>query len=150
MKNKFYKDYLNNINELISLSNNIMFNKLFKDKEVINIDNYISFLKDNLNINHNELLILIDLTIYQNNKVLFSSKDYNHNYEYFNKRFIQMFMYKYNKNIKFLKNYIKIDKLNFNDLVIFLNNKKRVYIFFEDINEYNIHFYLPLIIELIN
>jgi len=149
MNNVFYKDYLNNINELLILSKNNNFKMFMQDYMIINIDNYISFLKDNLNINYNELIILIDLTIYnKKNKILFSKKDYLKNYQYFNNKYKEMFLYNYNNNIKYLSKYIKIKKRSFNELITHINNKKRIYSYFENINNTNISFYIPIILNL--
>lgn len=129
---------MKNNNELISLSKyNNLINK--------NVDNYISFIKEYIHINNNELLILIDLTISSNyskkilSKSLVTKEDY-----------IKVFMYNYNKNIKFLKTFMKIDKLEFNDLIKLINNKKRIYSLFENINIENIRFYLPIILNIIS
>ena len=151
MNDIYYKDYLNNINELIKLSKNDNFVKLTHNKKhiIINIDNYITFLKDNLNINHNELLLIVDLTIYNKyNSVFKSTKDYYKNYDYYIKNYKKLFMYNYNMNIKYLKKIIKVKKRDFASLINHLNNKKRVYLYFDNINNTNIQFYLPLILEL--
>lgn len=139
---------MNNTYEINKLSKNKNF-KIFNFNNILIIDKYISFLKDNLNINHNELLIIVDLTIYnKENKILFNNKDYNNNYNFYIKNFIKMFMYNYKKNIFFLKKYIKIDQKDFYDLKTFFSNKKRIYSYFEDINNTNINFYLPIILKL--
>ena len=117
-------------------------NKLNITNNINNIDKYITFLKKNLVIDNNELLIIIDLTINTKiNKLLFKKKPTN-------KDFIKLFMYKYKKNIKYLKKIIKIDKRSFNEFTKFLTNKKRIYSYFEDINNTNINFYLPIILSI--
>ena len=56
-----------------------------------------------------------------------------------------MFMYKYKENMKIL-NY---ESLKFEDLVYKINNYKRTYAYFEDINQNNM-FYYKCIIDCIN
>ena len=107
------------------------------------LDNYITFLKYNFNIDNNELLIIVYLTTQNKyNKVLYNktNKDYTNS-------FIKMFMFNYYNNIKYLKKIIKINKRSFKDLTTFLSNKKRIYSYFENINNTNISFYLPIIIN---
>ena len=101
------------------------------------LDNYITFLK------YNELLIIVYLTTQNKyNKVLYNktNKDYTNS-------FIKMFMFNYYNNIKYLKKIIKINKRSFKDLTTFLSNKKRIYSYFENINNTNISFYLPIIMK---
>ena len=107
------------------------------------LDNYITFLKYNFNIDNNELLIIVYLTTQNKyNKVLYNktNKDYTNS-------FIKMFMFNYYNNIKYLKKIIKINKRSFKDLTTFLSNKKRIYSYFENINNTNISFYLPIIMN---
>ena len=107
------------------------------------LDNYITFLKYNFNIDNNELLIIVYLTTQNKyNKVLYNktNKDYTNS-------FIKMFMFNYYNNIKYLKKIIKINKRSFKDLTTFLSNKKRIYSYFENINNTNISFYLPIIMK---
>ena len=126
--------------EIKKLSTNDRF-IIFKNY-TINIDKYITFLKDNLDIDKNELLIIIDLTIYSKfNHLLLKDKCNNINFK-------KVFMYNYKRNIKYLRKYIKIKRRTFNSLVSFLSNKKRIYSYFENINDTNISFYLPIILNI--
>ena len=54
-------------------------------------------------------------------------------------------MNKYLSNIKLLKKYIKIKKLNFKELCNFINTNKKAHIFFESIEENNVQYYINLI-----
>ena len=149
-----FKSILNRIdyNKLIDIKNNIIHDHKLTMKEqlLFNLDNYISFLKSKLFINQFELRYIINLTIYNRyNKILLNDTYYYDNIDFYHREFIKMFMYKYNKNYNFISKYEKIKKRNFEELIILLNNnKKRSYIYFEDINLNNMNFYLPLILKL--
>lgn len=138
MKNKKYIDILAKYKDFNSLYNQ-------NNKEIFmnNLDNYISFLYNQIHINDNELLYIIDLTIHNKyNHIL-----YCNNIE--EKEYIKIFMYNYNKNINYLKKYIHIKKRSFKSLINNINkHKKRIYPYFEIITYENISFYLPLIIKL--
>lgn len=149
--NDKFNELLNkaNSNEKISIKNNLIHDHDLSKKEQLffNLDNYISFIKSKLFINQFELRYIIELTIYNRyNKILLDSTYYFDNPNYYHKVFIKMFMFKYNKNYKLLSKYINIRKRNFDELINLLNNnKKRSYIYFEDIKLNNMNFYIPLI-----
>lgn len=54
-------------------------------------------------------------------------------------------MNKYLKNIKLLKKYINIQTLSFNELCNYINTNKKAHIFFENITENNVLYYIKLI-----
>lgn len=111
---------------------------------IFNIDNYISFLKQNLMINQLEIRYIAYLTIYENN-YLFEEKYYYDNIEYFNKLFKKILMSKYNKNVNILLKYKTINIYGYNKLLKIINeNKNRAYIYFEDINQNNALYYLSI------
>ncbi len=113
---------------------------------IFNIDNYISFIKSYLKINELEIRYILSLTLYNSNLDVFSSdKYYYDNIEYYNNEFINIFMNKYLSNIKLLKKYINIKKLGFKELCNFINTNKKAHIFFEPIEENNVHYYINLI-----
>lgn len=113
---------------------------------IFNIDNYISFIKSYLKINELEIRYILSLTLYNNNLNIFSSdKYYYDDIEYYNNEFINIFMNKYLSNIKLLKKYINIKKLNFKELCNFINTNKKAHIFFESIEEKNVQYYINLI-----
>ena len=113
---------------------------------IFNIDNYISFIKSHLKINQLEIRYIISLTLYNNNLDIFlDNKYYYENIEYYNKKFIKLFMNNYIKNIKLLKKYINITELTFLELCNFINENKKAYIFFEHIEENNMQYYINLI-----
>ncbi len=131
----------------------ILLNELnIKDKNyIINLDNYISYIKKNTKIKDYILVYIISLTLNNKyNKILDSNKIYKNNKRKYNYYFRKMFMYNYNLNIEYLKRIMKIDKRTFKDFTNHLNNKKRIYPYFELINNDNIFFYLPIIIDLEN
>ena len=163
--------YLNNLSEIILLSQSDNFKKLLDkidnsikieinnhlihkqnsishyEQLIFNLDNYINFLKNNLFINPQEIIIIASLTIYNRfNNILFDKTYYYNNYNKYYLGYINMFMYNYKKNIKFLKRYINIKEKSFDELIKTLNdNKKKSYIYFEYINKYNMNFYLPIL-----
>ena len=125
--------------------------KYINNKNYINnLINYISFIKNKINITDYELKYIIYLTINNKyNKILLNDKKYSKNTNYYDKEFIKMFMYNYNKNIYFLSKLINIRKRNFNQLIKHINlHKKRIYSYFEIINYTNINFYLPIILSM--
>ena len=165
-------DYLNNISDIICYKKDNKFNNLLdkvddstiiinnrllhknnithKELFYFNLDNYISFIKDKLKINQLEIRYLISLTLYNmNNKILLSKNYYYDNVEYYNKGFIDLFMYNYYKNYDYLIKFIKIKKYDFNNLIELINKNKKSIIFLESINSKNIDFYLPIIQSII-
>lgn len=113
---------------------------------IFNIDNYITFIKSYLKINELEIRYILSLTLYNNDLNIFSSdKYYYDDIEYYNNEFINIFMNKYLKNIKLLKKYINIKKINFKELCKFINTNKKAHIFFEPIEENNVQYYINLI-----
>ena len=116
---------------------------------ILNLDNYISFIKKNTNIKEYILPYIISLTLDNKyNKVLYSTKKYSNNKIYYHPYFKKMFMFNYNNNINYLKKIMHINKRSFNNFIQIINNKKRIYAYFEQINNNNIFFYLPIIIDL--
>lgn len=167
MKNKLTKEYLNNISDLLILYEDDKFKQMLKqinninipinshlihkeptishqDNLIFNVDNYISFVKNSIKLNPQEIRYIISLTLYENNNCLFKEKYYYDDIDYYNKQFIKMLMYKYNNNYKILSKFIKIKKRNFEDLIKIIN-KKRSYAYFENINYDNIIFYKSII-----
>lgn len=136
-----------NSEDLISISSSY---NIYSNDFINNLNNYALFLKERLFINDYELKYIIYLTINNKyNKVLFSNKNYNMNKSYYHKKFIEMFMYNYNQNIEFLNKIMYIDKRDFNSLINNINkHKKRIYSYFEHIDQTNINFYLPIILSL--
>lgn len=113
---------------------------------IFNLDNYISFIKSYLKINQLEIRYIISLTLYNNSLDIFlNDKYYYENIEYYNKKFIKLFMNNYIKNMKLLKKYINITELTFLELCNFINKNKKAYIFFEHIEENNMQYYINLI-----
>ena len=167
--NKF--NYLNNISDIISLSKNDKFSFLLDkiDKNIkinvkthlihknnyidhyeqfiFNLDNYISYLKNILFINSQEIRIIANLTIYNKyNNILFDNEYYYDNVNKYNKCFKDMLFFNYKKNIKFLKKYLDIKEKSFDELIFYINkHKKRTYNYFENIDDNNMSFYLPII-----
>jgi len=167
MINKYiYKTYINNISDILNLSKDERFIKLInsldekkmikinthlihKEKEInqieqfiFNLDNYISYLKNLIKINQLELRYIISLTLYnKHNNILYNNIYYYEDVNYYYNKFINLFMFKYKENMKKL-NY-KI--LSFDQLITILNNNKRTYAFFEDINENNMLYYKTII-----
>lgn len=113
---------------------------------IFNIDNYISFIKSHLKINELEIRYILSLTLYNNDLNIFSSdKYYYDDIEYYNNEFIKIFMNKYLNNIKLIKKYLNVKKLNFKELCNFINANKKAHIFFESIEENNVQYYINLI-----
>ena len=163
-------NYLNNLSDIIELFKDNYFINIYntiedktisfksnlihkitkisiKEQFIFNIDNYITFIKNNIFINNNELKYILFLTLHNNNiRKMISDKYYYENVDYYHKLFIKIFMYNYNKNVKLLSKFINIEYKSFYELVEFINtNKKRIYPYFENINNKNINFYINLI-----
>ena len=155
-EDKTFLDFYNSINDdNIKVTSNLIHNKKYisrKEQFIFNLDNYISFIKNNIFINPLELRYIISLTLNNKyNKILYSDTYYYDDTDTYIREFINMFMFNYNKNISFLKKYINIKKLNFEELSNFINkHKKRTYCLFETINQNNMNFYIPIINSLFN
>ena len=149
IKNKKYIDIFNSINDenIIFKSNLIHKNKTISLKEqfIFNIDNYITFIKQFIFINPLELRYIISLTLNKNVKKLLISKYYYDNIDYYNDLYKKIFMSNYLENVSKLSKYINIKTRNFDELVKLINNKKRVYSYFEPINNKNINFICEII-----
>ena len=147
--NKKYIDIFNSINDenIIFNSNLIHKNKTISLKEqfIFNIDNYITFIKQFIFINPLELRYIISLTLNKNVKKLLISKYYYDNIDYYNDLYKKIFMSNYLENVSKLSKYINIKTRNFDELVKLINNKKRVYSYFEPINNKNINFICEII-----
>ena len=124
-------------------------NLIHKEKEInqieqfiFNLDNYITFIKQNIFINQTELKYIISLTIYNKyNKILYSDLYYYDNVDLYIKEYKKMFMHNYIRNAKILNKEIK----NFKELCTMINNnKKRIYCYFDEINNNNILLYKTL------
>ena len=154
LQDKEFNNLLKKVNNrtLVTVKNNLIHNNNLTHKEQLlhNIDMYINFLKSKLFIDQFQLRYIVHLTIYNKyNKILLSNIYYYEDIDNYIKEYIKMFMYKYNKNYKFLSKYINIKKRNFDELIELINKrKKRTYIYFEDININNMNFYITLINEL--
>lgn len=173
IKKIIYKPYINNASDIISFLDIDEIKSLFKikckkviinshlihkEKEInlteqliFNLDNYITFVKNKLTINQFEIKYIIDLTL-RNSKIthLISNIYYYDNIEYYNKIFKEIFMYQYKKNIKYINKHFKVKEKSFNEFINHINtNKKRAYVYFEDINK-NKPYYLELIKHLEN
>ena len=161
------KNYINNYSDIKSFSNDKEFNKIInkldvnkkikikkslihKESEInqieqfiFNLDNYISYIKDNIHINSQEIKYIINLTLYNKyNKILYSDMYYYTNEELYIKEFNKLFMNNYNKNKKLLN----LKNLSFKELITIINiHKKRTYCLFEKINNNNMNFYKSLI-----
>lgn len=163
------KSYINNSSDILSFYKDIEFKKIVssldenklikvtshlihKDKYInqveqfiFNLDNYISFIKEQIFIKPLELRYIISLTLFnKNNKILYSNLYYYSNLKIYQKAFIKLFMYQYEKNIKIISKDLRIIKRDFNSLIKIINNKKRTYVYFEEITNNNIFFYLPI------
>ena len=163
------KSYINNSSDILSFYKDIEFkkiisgldeNKLIKvtshlihkgkyinqvEQFIFNLDNYISFIKEKIFIKPLELRYIISLTLFnKNNKILYSDLYYYSNLKIYQKAFIKLFMYQYEKNIKIISKDLIIIKRDFNSLIKIINNKKRTYVYFEKITNNNMPFYLPI------
>lgn len=167
--NEILKDYINNSSDIINFLNDRILDNLISNidrrhimvtshlihKEskithteqfIFNLDNYISFIKEHIHISELKIRYILSETLNNRyNKILLSDKYYYSNIDYYHKEFINMFMYKYNKNIEFLNKYIKLDKLDFNSLCNLISTNKKAHIYFEDITSNNVHYYINLI-----
>lgn len=153
--NSYIKDHIldniiiDDINKNIKINSHLIHKKdsiSMQEQIIFNLDNYISFIKNFLTISQLEIRYIIYLTLYNNNLTLFSSNKYYYEYiEYYNNEFINLFMNKYLKNIKLLKKYINIKALSFNELCNYINANKKAHIFFENITENNVLYYIKLI-----
>lgn len=163
------KKYINNSSDIISFINDKLLDDIMskiKDSSIIvtshlihkeklislqeqfifNLDNYISFIKEKLNISELKIRYILSETLNNKyNKILLSNKYYYSNIEFYHREFINMFMYKYSKNIDFLNKYIKLNKLDFNNICTLINENKKAHIYFEDITSNNVHYYINLI-----
>ena len=147
--NKKFVYLFNSINDknitfksnLIHKNNTISLKELF----VFNIDNYITFIKQFIFINPLELRYIISLSLNKNVKKLLISKYYYDNIDYYNDLYKKIFMSNYLENVSKLSKYINIKTRNFDELVKLINNKKRVYSYFEPINNKNINFICEII-----
>lgn len=163
------KDYINNSSDIIKFLNDKLLDNLInnidnsnvivtshlihkentitlKEQFIFNLDNYITFIKQNINIDQLKIRYIISETLNnKHNKIILSNKYYYSNLELYHKEFINMFMYKYLKNIEFLNKYIKLTKLNFKDLCQLINTNKKAHIYFEDITSNNVQYYINLI-----
>lgn len=172
MINKYInKDYINNSSDIKAFINDEEFKEIIKkldnkkyikvtsklihkkskinqiEQFIFNLDNYISYIKQLIHINPIELRYILKLTLNnKHNKILYSDLYYYDYIELYQIKFENMFMYNYINNIKLLKKYIKINKRKFNELILTINtHKKRTYCYFENINNNNMNFYLPII-----
>ena len=171
MKEKVNKillnEYIINSSDLLEITNSSEFLNMIKNvdinKEIIvksklihknnisllesilfGIDNYLSFLKNILNVNQLEIRYIAMLTIFNDN-YLFSDKYYYDNIEYFNNIYKDIIMNKYIKNAKYLSKYKNINIYTYEQLINKINqNKNRAYIYFEDINQNNALYYLNI------
>ena len=143
-------------NDKIKVTSNLIHKTNYisiREQFIFNLDNYITFIKDKLHLNQQEVKYIISLTLNNRyNKILYHNKYYYSDINYYHKQFVNMFMFEYKKNISFLKKYIPIKEKSFDELISLMNNKKRSYCYFEKININNMNFYLPIIklIENIN
>ncbi len=154
LKEKDFKKLLKKIDskKKIKINNKIIHKKNLSHKEqfLYNLDMYINFIKSKVFINQFELRYIIYLTLFnRNNNILFHDVYYYEDTNYYINKFIKMFMSNYLKNYRFLSKYINIKKRNFTELIDIINkNKKRTYVYFEDININNMNFYIPLILNI--
>lgn len=169
------KSYINNASDILELFQDVIFINVFnsindeiiyinsslihrdnkislKELFIFNIDMYITYIKNFINIDSLQLRYIIMLTLHNKNiKLLVSNKYYYDYIDYYNNLFTRIFMYNYKKNIKLLSKFINIEEKNFNELVFLINkHKKRVYSYFENINNKNINFYIPIISNIEN
>ena len=135
-----------NINEIINIKSKLIHKKDISLLEVIifNIDNYISYLKNILEINQLQIRYIAYLTIYENN-YLFDKLYYYDNIEYYNNIFKEIFYQKYNNNYKILSKFKNIPMYSYEELISKINkNKNRAYAYFENINQNNALYYLNI------
>lgn len=169
IKDILLNDYINNSSDILALSNTQEFKHLLnkisnnnieihsnlihksktinsKEQFIFNLDNYISFLKEKLLLNQFEIKVITELTIYnKENSILFNKIYYYDDIELYIKGFKKMLMYNYLKNHNILKKYIKIKKMNFDELIIKLNAlKNKAHYYLENINN-NLPYYIGII-----
>lgn len=163
IKKYIYKNYINNSSDIYSFSkdkefvqliNNLNKNHYIKvtsklihktdkinqiEQFIFNLDNYITYIKQNIFINQIELKYIINQTIYNKyNKILYSDIYYYDNIDLYINNFKKMFMYNYINNSKILN----IKPKNFINFCNTINNhKKRVYCYFELINNNDKHLF---------
>lgn len=161
-------DYLNNSSDILSLSKDERFNKIidsidknttvpvksklihknditYLEQILFNLDMYISFLKNNLNLNQQEIRYIVDLTIFNDNDILLDKEYYYDNKDKYIEGFKKMLMSKYLDNYNILKKHINIKKMNFYELITKLNKiKNKAHFYFEDINK-NLPYYINII-----
>jgi len=114
-----------------------------------NLNNYVSFIKEKTHLKEYMYSYIINQTLNNKySKILYINKKYSNNKEYFDYYYKKMFMYIYNENITYLKTIMHIKRRSFNNFIKLIENKKRIYPYFETINDDNIFFYLPIIIDL--
>lgn len=135
-----------NINEIINIKSKLIHKKDISLLEVIifNIDNYISYLKNILEINQLQIRYIAYLTMYENN-CLFDKLYYYDNIEYYNNIFKEIFYQKYKNNYKILSKFKNIPMYSYKELISKINkNKNRAYAYFENINQNNALYYLNI------
>lgn len=135
-----------NINEIINIKSKLIHKKDISLLEVIifNIDNYISYLKNILEINQLQIRYIAYLTMYENN-YLFDKLYYYDNIEYYNNIFKEIFYQKYKNNYKILSRFKNIPMYSYKELISKINkNKNRAYAYFENINQNNALYYLNI------
>ena len=135
-----------NINEIINIKSKLIHKKDISLLEVIifNIDNYISYLKNILEINQLQIRYIAYLTMYENN-YLFDKLYYYDNIEYYNNIFKEIFYQKYKNNYKILYKFKNIPMYSYKELISKINkNKNRAYAYFENINQNNALYYLNI------
>lgn len=135
-----------NINEIINIKSKLIHKTDISLLEVIifNIDNYISYLKNILEINQLQIRYIAYLTMYENN-YLFDKLYYYDNIEYYNNIFKEIFYQKYKNNYKILSKFKNIPMYSYKELISKINkNKNRAYAYFENINQNNALYYLNI------
>lgn len=152
LNEKFIQKIINDINNntYVNITTKLIHKKeklTMYEQFIFNLDNYITFIKEKLLLNPLQLRYIILLTVNNKfNKILTNKIYYYENIELYNQEFIKLFMYNYKKNIKYLKKYLNIKELEFEELVKKLNKQnKKAFIYFEKINASNINYYLPII-----
>lgn len=136
-----------NFKEKIYIKSTLIYRKdyiSYIENFIYNIDEYISFLKHELNINSLEIRYITFLTIF-NNKKIFTRKEYYYdNPNYYIKSFKKILLNKYTKNYNILKNFNPgLIKYDYDRLIKIINNNKRANILFEDVTN-NINYYSEL------
>lgn len=137
-------------NEMIEVNSHLIHKNSYisyYDNIIFNVDNYISFIKNQLYINPLELKYILVLTIDSDlNDIFFNKSYYYDNLDLYQNEFIRLFMYKYEINYKILKKYINIKHRNFIELVDNINkHKKRASSYFDNINQKNLLFHISIV-----